>query len=128
MDTRWKTLGPVDANHEYVVLLSYLPLRTYSKIPAFFRYTTQIHRQMRNTVGTIGYSLRAKVLSRRFWTLSVWENGRALMDFVSNRPHGDVIKELRAHMGKTRFTQWKALGSELPPSWDDAMRRELKES
>ena len=35
--------------------------------------------------GAIGYFLRAKLLSRYFWTLSVWENERALDGF---RGHG----------------------------------------
>jgi len=69
MDMPWTTLTRVDLRREYSVLLSYLPLRTFSKIPAFFRYTFQIPRQLRNTAGAVGYSMRAKVLSRKFWTL-----------------------------------------------------------
>ena len=56
-----------------------------------------------------------------FWP--VWENERALMDFVIKLPHGDVMKALSPHMERTKFTRWKVLGSALPPNWDDAMRR-----
>ena len=124
MDMPWIELGPVDPSREYLVLLSYLPLRKYSKIPAFLRYTLQIQGQLRRTAGATGYSMRAKVLSRKFWTLSVWESERALMDFVRNVPHGDVMESLAAHMGATKFTRWKLPGSALPPYWDDAIRRE----
>ena len=27
------------------------------------------------------------------------------------------------YMGKTRFIRWTITGSELPPSWEDALRR-----
>jgi hypothetical protein len=126
MDMPWIALAHVDPSREYLVLLSYLPLR--SKIPAFLRYTLQIQGQLRRTPGATGYSMRAKVLSRKFWTLSVWESDRALMDFVARMAHGEVMKTLAPHMSPTTFTRWKELGSALPPDWDDAIRRESKEN
>lgn len=128
MDTPWRMIAAVERDREYVALLSYLPLRRYSKIPAFFRYTLQIQRQMSKTPGAIGYGMRAKVLSRNFWTLSVWEDDRALMEFVRLRPHGEAMKSIAPHMGATRFTRWKVAGSAVPPTWDDAMKRESKGS
>jgi hypothetical protein len=68
------------------------------------------------------------VLRRKFWTLSAWESDRALTDFVARMPHGEVMKTLAPHMGATMFTRWKVSGSALPPDWDDAIRRESKES
>jgi len=66
MDMPWKTLAPAEPGREYLAMLSYLPLRTYFKIPAFFRYALQIQGQFRETAGVIGYSMRAKVLKRDF--------------------------------------------------------------
>jgi hypothetical protein len=128
MDTPWMSFAPVDKGREYVALLSYLPLKSYRKLPLFMRFTFQIQRQLKESPGAIGYSLRAKLLSRNFWTLSVWENSQALMSFVAKLPHGEVMKVLTPHMGKTKFTQWKISGSAVPPSWDDATRRGLQES
>lgn len=128
MDLPWKALAPVNQGQEYIVLLSYLPLRSYSKIPLFFRFTYQVHRQLLVSPGAIGYALRAKIASRRFWTLSVWESDRALMDFVAKVPHGEVMKDLAPHMGGTSFTRWKLLGSGVPPRWEDAVRRSVQES
>jgi hypothetical protein len=73
-------------------------------------FSMEIHGQLKATAGVIGYSLRAKPLSRRFWTLSVWENSAALMDFVARMPHNDGMKAMAPFLGKTRFTQWKVLG------------------
>jgi hypothetical protein len=128
MDSPWKALAAVDKNREYFVLLSYLPLSRYSKIPLFLRLTFQIQGQLRRTPGAIGYSLRAKPLSRKFWTLSVWEDDRALRDFVAKVPHGEVMKTLAPYMGATKFTHWKISGSAIPPNWQDATRRLSQES
>lgn len=123
MDIPWKSLAPVEPGREYVVLLSYLPLRRYSKMPLFFRYSGQINRQLRATPGAIGYTMRAKLLSRRFWTLSVWDNDKALMEFVAKVPHGEAMKQIAPYMDKANFWRWKAQSSDIPPRWDDAMRR-----
>jgi hypothetical protein len=128
MDMPRKALVSVDRNGEYVALLTYLPLRKYRAIPSFFLCTFQIQRQLNETPGAIGYSLRAKPLSRNFWTLSVWENERALMDFVAKVPHVDAMKAFSPHMGATKFTRWKVAGSSIPLNWDDAVRHASQES
>ena len=123
MDLPWITFARVDAHREYLALLSYLPLNKYRAIPGFFRFLFQIQKQLRATPGVIGYSLRAKILSRNFWTLSAWEDQKTLMEFVATIPHGEAMKAMTPHMGSTKFTQWKVAGSSMPLSWDEAMQR-----
>ena len=127
MDMPWTSFGTSDANREYFALLSYLPLKTYRAIPAFFRFSLQIQSQLRNTPGVVGYSLRAKPLSRNFWTLSAWTDERALMEFVMKIPHAQAMKSLIPHMGPTKFTRWRVPGSALPLRWDDAIQRAEQE-
>jgi hypothetical protein len=123
MDMPWKSLAPADNRREYFALLSYLPLKSYWTIPMFFSFTFRILAQLAKTSGVIGYGMRAKLLSRQFWTLSVWENQNALMDFVKRVPHGEAMKAMISHMGPTKFTQWKIPGAAVPPKWDEAIGR-----
>jgi|SRR5450432_1274198 hypothetical protein len=123
MDIPWQALRPVEKEREYLALLSFLPLNRYRKIPLFMRFSMEIHRQLKGTAGVIGYSLRAKLLTRRFWTLSAWENSAALMDFVAKLPHSESMKSMAPFMGKTEFTQWKVSGSNVPLQWDEAIGR-----
>jgi hypothetical protein len=58
----------------------------------------------------------------------VWESDRALMDFVSKLPHRAATKEIAPYMGTTKFSRWKMLGSDVPPRWDDAIRRMAREN
>lgn len=125
MDIPWKSLAAIEPNREYVVLLSYLPLTRYSKMPLFFRYAGYINQQLRATPGAIGYAMRAKIFTREFWTLSVWESDRALMDFVVKIPHGEAMTKISPFMGPTKITRWKLKGAEMPPRWDAAMRRAI---
>jgi len=122
MDSPWITFAPADAHREYHALLSYLPLNKYSAVPGFLRFSFQIQKQLRSTPGIVGYALRAKILSRNFWTLSVWEDQKALLEFVPKIPHGEAMKAMTAHMGSSKFTQCKVAGSSLPLSWNEALQ------
>ena len=119
----WKSLSSVDSNREYLALLSYLPLKSYLTIPKFLCFTFQTQRQLNGARGLIGYSLQAQLLRRRFWTLSVWQDESALMEFVKNRPHSEIMDALAPHMKITHFTRWRVSGSELPLKWGEAKRR-----
>jgi len=126
MDSPWIKFATPDTSREYLALLSYLPLKKYRAIPTFLKYLFQIQKQLRATPGVIGYSLRAKVLSRNFWTLSAWADEETLMDFVAKIPHAQAMKAMEPHMGPTKFTKWKVLGTALPLRWEEAMERSQK--
>jgi hypothetical protein len=104
-------------------LLSYLPLISGWSIPRLLLYNARIRRQLHTSAGLVGYSLRARLAAKRFWTLSVWEDETPLRVFVAAPPHAAVMKALAAHMGATRFTRWIVKGSDLPLQWDDALKR-----
>jgi hypothetical protein len=121
MDMPWKMLTSPDRSREYLALLTFLPLERYVQIPRFLSFTFRIQSQLARTPGVIGYALRAKPWVKNFWTLSVWESDQALMDFVRNDPHALAMASIV--MGPTSFTRWKIAGADVPPGWDDAMRR-----
>src|SRR5260370_35361714 len=123
LDSPWLKFGTPDKRREYFALLSLLPLKKYRAIPTFLKYLFQIQKQLRATPGVIGYSLRAKLLSRNFWTLSACADEKTLTDFVAKIPHGQAMMP---HRGPTKFTRRKVLGSALPLQWEEATHRSKK--
>ena len=119
----WKSFALPENDREYSALLTYLPLKRWRAIPKFMRYTSQIQRQLADSEGLIGYALDAKVLSRDFWTLSVWEDKASLRRFVQQNPHEKVMMDLLPHMGQTAFFPFKVDASSIPPDWEDTKRR-----
>jgi heme-degrading monooxygenase HmoA len=101
----------------------YLLLKSYWWVVPFFAYTRQVVTQLETSDGLLGYSLLARPLSKRFWTLSVWKNEDALRAFVQHLPHVRITSALAPHMDKTRFVRWTVKGSDLPLRWDDALQR-----
>jgi hypothetical protein len=124
--TPWLTLAAARTDHEYLVLLTYLPLAGVRGLPAFFRYVQAIRGQLARTEGVLGYSLRAHLLRLQFWTLSAWTDRDALNAFVRAEPHLTSMSALQGRMGQTRFVYWRLPGSQLPPAWTDAMARFAK--
>lgn len=128
VDLPWQSVHAPSHQRQDLVLLSDLPLKGYRKMWMFSRHVRAIRRQLAGTPGLVGYSLRAKLLRHSFWTLSVWEDDAALMAFVGKEPHRATMSALRPHMDATAFVRWELMGSEVPPSWDAAMRRSDAES
>ena len=119
----WRTFGTPDPNYDFVVLLSFLPLKSYWSVLPFFFYTAQVVWQLAGARGLAGYSLLARPFKKQFWTLSAWRNEGALRAFVEHPPHVHVMTALAPYMDKTKFVRWVIKGSELPPRWDDALHR-----
>jgi hypothetical protein len=122
-DVKWKNVSQIEPDREYLIMASYLPLRGFRRIPRFLFYTADIRKQLDQSEGILGYSLRAVLLKRHFYTLSAWESQEALNRFNKAMPHGEIAKRLRPHMGQPKFVFWKGQGSGLPPTWDEAFRR-----
>jgi quinol monooxygenase YgiN len=123
VESPWQSHSRAAPERDYVALLSYLPLNSGWSIPRLLLYNARILSQLRTSAGLVGYSLRARLAAKRFWTLSVWEDETALRAFVAARPHAAVMKALAPHMGATRFTRWTVRGSDLPLQWSDALKR-----
>jgi quinol monooxygenase YgiN len=119
----WRTFGAADSNGEVVALLSYLPLKSYWRVPPFFLYTVQVMKQLASAQGLLGYSVLAHPFAKKFWTLSAWKDEASLRAFVRHPPHMRVMAALTPHMNETKFVQWTVKGSQLPLRWEDALRR-----
>jgi hypothetical protein len=120
----WVTLRPPDPEREYLALLTELPLKRFRDLGSFLRHAWRIQAQLRRTRGVLGYSLRAHILRRQFWTLSVWEGEAALRAFVVANPHAHVMTALQGKMGQTRFVRWRLQGAAYPPQWPDALAKQ----
>lgn len=119
----WRSFARAEPERPYVVLLTYLPLKSARRIPWFFLHTRAITAQLRRSPGLFGYSLYMELMAKRFWTLSAWQDEASLRSFVGAQPHARTIAAMRPHMGATRFIRWTVQGSQLPLGWQEALSR-----
>jgi heme-degrading monooxygenase HmoA len=120
----WKRFAEPDADREYLVLLTTLPVGRLSKLPRFLAYTRRIQKQLdARPPGLVGYSLLAKPLRSRYWTLSAWQDDQALAAFIREPPHVEAMRELRQVLAGFTTIRWTAAGGDLPPDWNEALAR-----
>ena len=122
-ELKWRSPTEVTPTREYLVMASRLPLQRRLLIPWFLRYTLALQGQLRGARGLICYSLLAQLLRSQFWTLSVWEEEEALVEFARSMPHSQVMTALRPHLRGQKFVRWKVAGAEVPPTWHEAFSR-----
>jgi len=119
----WRSFGSPNPDSDAVALLSYLPLKSHWRIFTLLFYLSQIVKQLAQSNGLLGYTLLAQPFSKRFYTLSAWQNDAALRAFVQQPPHLQIMSALAPHMDKTHFVRWTVKASALPLQWEDALRR-----
>ena len=122
-DIPWTAAGDMEPGREYVVMASHLPLRRLTSTLRFFRAVAAIRKQLRSAEGLVGYTLRARPLARKYWTLSVWDDRATLAQFMRTPPHVGIMSSLKPLMAPTRFVQWQITAAEGRPSWSDALER-----
>ncbi|NND74844.1 MAG: DUF3291 domain-containing protein [Ilumatobacter sp.] len=123
MKSPWKTVAPLDADREYLVLASSIPPTSMRSTWKMFRGSRAVDKQLRGTDGVIGFSMLAEPLRKHYATLSVWRDREALDAFARAHPHDELMAGLAPEMGPTKFVTWTVSGSEGRPSWKDALQR-----
>ena len=123
MKSRWKTLGPLDPDSEYLVLASSIPPKSVSSTWSMFRGSRTIRRQLLTTDGVLGFSMLAEPMRKKYATLSVWHDEEALGAFAGTSPHAELMTEFAPLMHEPRFVRWTIAGADGPPSWNHALIR-----
>ena len=80
-----------------------------------------MRKQLATAGGLIGFTLRAKLLARDYWTLSVWTDDTALRQFMRTSPHVQVMTSLKPYMGPTKFVTWTISAADGRPSMAAAL-------
>ena len=122
-DLPWTTYSEMEPGHTYLVMASHLPLKSIASTARFFRAVAAIRKQLRSADGIVGYTLRARPLTRNYWTLSALRDQAALQAFMRTAPHVGVMSSLKPFMETTRFLQWEITAADGRPSWTEALER-----
>ena len=119
----WRASALIDPDATYVVTISRLPLRRHSRIPSVLGSTLRIVRELSRSEGLVGYSLKADIVRKTFWTMSVWRSEEALTQFVHSDVHRAAMRELGPHLARPQIETSTTRGANLPPSWPEVQRR-----
>lgn len=113
----WISLHRGDHTQETIVMASRLELDSARHSAAFTAYSLQLYWQALRAPGNRGSALIAEPVEGIFWTLSAWEDEKAIRDYAKTNPHRSVMKRLRPWMKASRFETYPVVGR---PTWREA--------
>ena len=118
----WKALTEPEPGRTYVFVATRFHLRSLADTIRFFRAARPVTALLEGgPLGLVGFSLMARPLARRFWTLSVWEEEGSVERFVGDPTHVAAIRRLRTGLRTFDSVRWSDGGAACPPSWDEAL-------
>lgn len=110
------------AGGEYLAIATYLPMRHWWDLPAFFWLVGRIGRQIRAAGGIVAWRVRGNPLTKKFNTCSIWRDRASANAFVRGEPHATAIRRMAAwSTPEAAFAEWKT--SETKIDWQEALRR-----
>jgi hypothetical protein len=96
-----------------VVSVTRLRVRRWRHMPAFMWYTYASQRQVVHAAGFCGGRLLIDA-RRTFWTLTAWEDERAMKAFRGTGAHARVMPRLFEWCDEAAYAHWTAPNGELP--------------
>ena len=91
----WMSRAPVEADGEYLAMVSYFRLKGFGVLPGFALNSLRFERQLLRSDGLVGHSSGAKLGDLEFWSTTVWRDESALMGFVRAHPHARIMEAMR---------------------------------
>ncbi|WP_457028239.1 DUF3291 domain-containing protein [Kitasatospora sp. P5_F3] len=119
----WTTPNAPQPDAQILVMASRLEVSSLWNSPRFFLKSLSAWRQVRSAPGAVGASLIAQPLKGVFWTLSAWEDRKALYTYAKAEPHHSIMTSLRAVTKTSTFVFWEVAAEQLPIDWVDAKNR-----
>src|ERR1051326_2311197 len=103
------------------VSLTRLRLRSVFRLPAAGWSMFQIVRQTTKAPGFLGGRL-LRDAHNTFWTLTMWENEKAMRAYRGAGPHKQVMPHLKTWCNEAAVAHWTQEDQSLP-EWPEAHRR-----
>ena len=94
-------------------------------LPAFLWQTFLSQRQVVRAPGFSGGRLLVDA-KRTYWTLTVWQDERAMRAFRGSAPHAKVMPRLVEWCDEAAYAHWVPNGDTMP-SWQEAYERLIAE-
>jgi heme-degrading monooxygenase HmoA len=101
-----------------IAAVTRIKLKSILKLPKFIFVANPIFKQAKNAPGNSGVKSTKKGLE--FFTLTIWDDERSMMDFMLAGAHKEAMKNIRSYSVDYGSAHWTV--SEMPP-WDEALAK-----
>lgn len=98
-----------------IAAITQIRLKSIFKLPKFMFVSNLIFKQAKNAPGNKGMKSSNKGL--QFFTLTLWDDEKSLMDFMLSGNHREAMKVIRDYSNDYGSARWETISM---PSWDEA--------
>jgi Domain of unknown function (DUF3291) len=102
-----------------------LRVRSFLYLPAFLWMTYRSQRQVGRASGFRGGKLLVD-RKQTYWTLTMWEDERAMKSFRGSGAHAQVMPKLVEWCDEAAYAHWASASNSIP-DWPEAHERLIKE-
>ena len=102
-----------------------LRVRSLWFLPLFLWRTRQSQRQVERSFGFVGGKLLVDA-HRTYWTLTVWQDEKAMKAFRGSGAHASVMKRLPQWCDEGAYAHWITSGDAIP-NWPESHERLIAE-
>lgn len=120
MRTPWKTVQPIDAEREYVLVVTELVPRNMRSTGPLFRGARAASAQIAAAPGIVGFATSAKPLAKRYETVSLWEDEAAIDAFARSGDHHQLVRDLAPSLDSSASSRSLRTGAAGRPTWSEA--------
>jgi hypothetical protein len=122
-EVKWTTFSEIDPDREYFAFANVGERKSVWSYFSLLMGAQKVAKQLEKTKGAIGVTGRLGFLNKKIAIVGVFENEDALNEFAHSGQHASCMEKTKSMVKVMKCVKWSILGSNLPPTVDDAISR-----
>jgi len=122
-EVKWTTFSEIDPDREYFAFANVGERKSVWSYFSLLMGARKVAQQLEITKGAIGVTGRLGFLNRKIAIVGVFESEAALNEFAHSGQHAKCMEKTKSMVKVMKCVKWSVLGSNLPPTVDDAVSR-----
>jgi hypothetical protein len=122
-NVKWTTFSEIKPEREYYAFANVGERNSVWSYFSLLLGAQKVAKQLEATKGAIGITGRLGFLNKKLVVVGVFENEDALNEFAHSGQHANCMEKTKSKLKFMKCVKWNILGSNLPPTIEDAISR-----
>ena len=122
-NVKWTTFSEIDPEREYFAFANVGELKSSWSYFSLLMGAQKVAKQLEATKGAVGITGRLGFINKKLVVVGVFENEDALDQFAHSGQHASCMEKTKSKLKVMNCVKWNVLGSNLPPTIQDAINR-----
>jgi hypothetical protein len=121
---KWTQFMKVSPESEYVAFSEMGERKSLWSFFNIYMRGRAVQKQLNTAKGLVGYRARLEFLGKKVIMLAVFENESSLYEFAHTGQHAKCMQQTKPDLKEgMKPCTWSISGSNIPPTFDEAIKR-----